>query len=120
MIFAAGYAIAVGILMLVQWSLMSAHGRVPGPDVKVSGRGRLELLFHWIAESLTSIVLVAAGIALLFRQSWAPRFYVLALGMLVYTVINSAGYFAQRREWPMVGIFGALLLFAVAGLVLVF
>lgn len=120
MIFAAGYAIAVGIMMIVQWTLLGAHGRIPGPDAEVSGRGRVELIFHWIAESLTSILLVAAGIALLFRQSWAPRFYLLALGLLIYTVINSAGYFAQRREWQMVGVFGALLLFAVAGLVIVF
>ncbi len=109
MIFAAAYAIAVGILMIVQWTLVISQRRIPDPGVALSGRGRLGMAFHWVAESVTSIALVAAGIALLFRQDWAPRFYLLAVGMLIYTVINSTGYFAQRREWPMVGIFGALL-----------
>lgn len=120
MIFAGAYAIAVGIMMIVQWTLLGVHGRIPDSESGVSGRGRLELLFHWVAESLTSVVLVGAGIALLFRQTWAPRFYLFAVGMLLYTVINSAGYFAQRREWSMVGVFGALFLFAVAALVIVF
>lgn len=120
MIFAAAYAISVGVLMLVQWALTAARDRIPDPTEALSGRGRRELVFHWVAESLTSISLVTAGIALLLQRTWAPRIYMLAMGMLVYTVINSAGYFAQRREWPMVAVFGALLAFAVAGILSVF
>jgi hypothetical protein len=120
MIFAAAYAISVGVLMLVQWTLMAAQDRIPDPTEPFSGRGKRELVFHWIAESVTSVSLVVAGIALLLRLNWAPRIYLLAMGMLVYTAINSAGYFAQRREWPMVAVFGALVVFAVAGIVIVF
>ncbi len=120
MIFAATYAISVGVLMIVQWALTAARDRIPDPTVSAFGRGRRELIFHWVAESVTSISLVVAGIALLLQRNWAPRIYLLAMGMLLYTAINSAGYFAQRREWPMVAVFGALLVFAVAGIVIVF
>ena len=37
---------------------------------------------------------------------------LVALGMLLYTVIVSPGYFAQRGEWPLVAMFGVLLLSA--------
>ncbi len=40
--------------------------------------------------------------------------------MLLYTVIVSPGYFAQKREWPMVGMFAVLLALALVSLGLVF
>ena len=32
------------------------------------------------------------------------------MGMLLYTIIVSSGYFAQKRVWPSVAMFAALLI----------
>lgn len=119
MIFAAGFAITVGLMILGQWIVTLAQKRVPAKDEGISGRGKREMLFHWGAESLASVSLVFAGITLLQRWSWARSVYLLAMGMLIYTVINSAGWFAERREWAMVCVFGALLIGAVVSLLYV-
>jgi len=42
------------------------------------------------------------------------------MGMLLYAVINSSGYFAEKRKWPMVGMFAVLLILALVSLGLVF
>jgi hypothetical protein len=43
--------------------------------------------------------------------------YLVAVGMLLYSMIVSPGYFAQRGEWPLVGVFAVLLLLALLSLV---
>ena len=45
------------------------------------------------------------------------KVYLVAVGMLLYTVVNSPGYFAQRREWPMVGMFGVIFILALVSLI---
>lgn len=113
----AGYDLIVGIGMIAQWASMIARGQVIAADQDaVSGRGRIEMAFHWVAELLTALALIVAGIALFATRPWAEWIHTLAAGMLLYTVINSAGYFAQRHEWPMVGMFALLLVLTIISL----
>ncbi len=37
--------------------------------------------------------------------------------MLLYTVVNSPGFYAGRRNWPMVGMFAALAVLTTAAIV---
>jgi hypothetical protein len=39
------------------------------------------------------------------------------MGMLLYTIIVSSGYFAQKRVWPIVIMFAALLVLTSLSLV---
>jgi hypothetical protein len=76
-------------------------------------------LFHWAAEFLTAIALVVGGLALLMDWPWALPLYLVAMGMLLYSLINSPGYFAQLRQWPMVALFGVMFVLALVSLILV-
>lgn len=119
MIYASVFALSVGLMMLVQWTVTLIRKRVPGKDEGISGRGKREMLFHWAAESLTSITLIFSGITMLLGWHGARSSHLLATGMLIYTVINSAGWFAERREWSMIGVFAVLLIGAAVSLVYV-
>ena len=111
--FAAIFATIVGILMVGQWTLTILRRGVPGPDAGyAAGRGHMEMRFHWAAEFVTALALVAGGLGLLAGWAWALPPYLVATGMLIYTVINSPGYFAQQGQWAPVAIF--CLLFALA------
>jgi hypothetical protein len=115
--FAALYAIVVGMAMVAQWVLTVVRRQIPGPEAgQIVGRGRVEMLFHWAAESVTALTLVAGGLGLLVDCAWGRDIYALAMGMLLYTVVNSSGYFAQKREWPMVGVFAVILILALVSL----
>ena len=120
MMFAAIFGIVVGVLMCVQWVLTILKKQVAGPESGVSGRGRVEMAYHLVAEFCTALLLLFAGVSLITKMSWGLTLFLIADGMLIYTVINSPGFFAQQRQWPMVIFFAVLLVLAVFCLILVF
>jgi hypothetical protein len=120
MLFASVFALLVGVMMIAQWTVTIARKRVPGLESgSTEGRGHIEMLFHWAAEFLTAALLIAGGIALLLDCLWAKNIYLVSIGMLIYTVINSPGYFAQQRKWPMVGMFALIFALAIVSVVLI-
>jgi hypothetical protein len=102
--FVAWYSIAVGVLMLGQWGFFLAAGQVPELQTEP-----FRIAFHLLGEGITAIALIVSGVALLRRTGWAREAAFVALGMLTYTVLVSPGYFAQLGQWPLVGMFGVLL-----------
>lgn len=99
----AGYTILVGMAMLGLWGLLYATDQIPELET-----APFEIGYHLAAEILTALVLLTAGVGLFRRRPWARGLYPIALGMVLYTVINSAGYYAQLGDLEMVGIFTVL------------
>ncbi len=106
--FAGIYGIIVGILIFAEWFYFLLTAQVPELDAVP-----FETVFHLAAEFLTSMIMVAGGVAVLRREPWASRVYYLASGMLLYAVINGVGYFVQLREWSFVAILAVLFLLTV-------
>jgi hypothetical protein len=120
--FAATYALAVGILIIGQWTYFLLSGQVPELASEP-----LRIAFHLAAELATALALIVAGAGLLREARgaasgdardpvWARSLAVLALGMLIYTLIQSPGYFAQQESWAPVAMFGVLLILALVSL----
>ena len=55
-----------------------------------------------------ALTLLVAGTGRHRRVPWADRLFPVALGILLYTTVNSAGYYAGLAEWAVVGLFGVL------------
>ncbi|UCH61607.1 MAG: hypothetical protein JSU77_07245 [Fidelibacterota bacterium] len=106
--FAAVYVIIVGMFMTGWWTFILAIGQVPELETEP-----IRLAFHLAAEFLTAILLIVGGILLLRNSRRGTQLTLLALGMLLYTVIASPGYFGQQGQWPMVILFIVLLALAV-------
>jgi len=114
MIFPSIFAIAVGVLMIGQWSFFYLSGQIPELETEP-----YRILFHLAGEFATAVALIVGGAGLLMGQSWASWLYMVAMGMLLYTMIVSPGYFAQRGQWPFVGMFAFLLILAIVSIILV-
>ena len=114
MVFASIFALLVGAGMIGQWLFFLATGQVPELETEP-----LRIRFHLVGEFATAIAMLVGGIALLTDQTWGRWFYLLAMGMLLYTVIVSPGYFAEKREWAFVGMFAVVFLLALVSIVLV-
>jgi hypothetical protein len=114
MIFAAWYAILVGLSMIGQWSVSLARRQVPEVQTEP-----FRIAFHLAGEFLTALALIAAGVGLLIAAPWGRPAFLVAVGMLLYTVIVSPGYFAQKHQWPMVAMFAVLLVLALVSLGLI-
>jgi hypothetical protein len=76
--------------------------------------------FHLAGEISTAALLIIAGIGLLTGQTWSTNTYLIALGMLAYSVIVSPGYFAQKGQWSMVALFGLIFILCVTSLIILF
>ena len=48
------------------------------------------------------------------------KLLLVAAGMLLYTIIVSPGYFAELRQWPIVGMFVVLIILNVINLTKLF
>lgn len=114
MTFAALYAIVIGVMMLGQWGFFIATKQVPELETEP-----IRIGFHLAAEFTTAIALIAGGVGLLTNGAWSLTVYLISIGMLFYTAIVSPGYFAQKGEWPMVGVFAVMLILALISLTLV-
>ena len=119
MLFSAIFSIAVGVLMIIQWIITIARGNEQSLEAgSTAGRGRTEMMFHWVAEFGTALMLLGGGIGLLVSGTWAPIVFYIAVGMLIYTVISSPGYYAQLGQWSMVGMFSVILILAIVSIIL--
>lgn len=100
------FEIVVGASIAALWTMLLVTGQVPE-----IGQGRTDIWFHLVAELVTAVLLVAAGMALLTSGGpSAATLAALAAGALAYTTVNSAGHYAQLGQWPVVGMFVALTL----------
>ncbi len=109
--FAGWYGIVVGLLMVVQWSFFLATGQVPELQT-----APYRIYFHLAGEFATAIGLLVSGLGILARRSWAVPAYLVAAGMLLYSVIVSPGYFAQQQQWALVAMFAVLLVLALGSI----
>jgi hypothetical protein len=99
------FELLVGAAILGLWTVLLATGQVP----EVAA-GQTDIWFHLVAEGLLSVLLLAAGTAAIRGSDVAPLLSGLALGALVYSAVNSAGYYAESAEWAMVAMFAVIVL----------
>lgn len=102
------FAICVGSLIIVMWLFFILAGMVPEFETKPA-----EIILHIIAEVTTGIMLLLAGIMILKKSRMSRFIYPLSMGMLIYTLIVSPGYYLQAGEYPLVVMFALLLIFAI-------
>jgi len=102
------YVIVVGILMFAMWSFFLANGMVPELDTRPA-----EIILHLIAEFSTSLALIIAGILSLRSSSHAKWLYPFSIGMLLYTLIVSPGYYIQSGDFIFVVMFAALIVLSI-------
>lgn len=94
------YAIIIGIAMMCMWVGFLITNQIPEIN-----NAPLEITYHLLAEFLTAILLLIGGFGLFAKKAWGFHLYLISMGMLLYTVIVSAGYYANLGDMIMVGMF---------------
>ena len=99
------YAIVVGLGIIGLWIMLLMTKQVPELETEP-----VAIKFHITAEITMGILSLLSGIFLLMGVSWAPYFFILAMGLVIYAVINSSGYYGQIKQWSFVIMFGIILI----------
>jgi hypothetical protein len=98
--FTGWYAIVLGLFMIIMWSFFLVTGQVPELKTEPYRIG-----FHLAAEFSTAIMLIFGGLGLLKGRLHATTTFLVAAGMLLYSLIVSPGYYAQQGQWAFVVMF---------------
>jgi len=96
---------SIGIIGM--WIVFYAAGNIPElvtEPVRIS--------MHILAEVIT-IMLIIGGIFILTGIKWGKEIYFLSMGMLIYTLIQSPGYFIETKDYGLVIMFGVMLVVAI-------
>jgi hypothetical protein len=98
--FTAAYSIIIGIAMIGMWLTLITTDQVPEINTEP-----IRITYHLIGEFLTAILLLIGGFSLFTNRGWGFHVFLISMGMLLYTVIVSAGYYGQKEDMIMVGVF---------------
>lgn len=107
------YAIVLGLGIIGLWIMLLATKQVP--ELKTE---KIEIIFHITAESVMGILSLVSGILLLLNLNWAVYLFIMAMGLVTYAVINSAGYYAQKKELAFVIMFAVILVASITLVIL--
>ncbi len=105
--YVVAFSLATGVMIPAFWILLLITRQI-----RELRKGRRDIWFHIVAEIATGALLVAGDSGASFALS------AMGLGALVYTLIQSPGYYVDRREWPMVGLFAVTWLASVPAIAL--
>jgi hypothetical protein len=97
---AAIYSIIIGIAMIGIWFSFMVTDQLS--EIKTEP---IRITYHLIGEFLTAILLLIGGFGLFTSRKWGFHLFLISMGMLLYTVIVSAGYYAEKGDKAMLGMF---------------
>ena len=101
------YSVLIGFFMIGFWMFATFSGMVPEEEKPWGIR------FHLLSEFTTATLLIVSGIASVLNIEWAKSTSLLALGMLLYIVIYSPGYYFQKKNKPMAIMFIVLIILTI-------
>jgi hypothetical protein len=108
------YAIIIGIGIIGLWIMLYRTNQIP--ELKTEP---FAIRFHLIAEMTMGSLCLISGILLLLGVPWSPYLYMIAMGLVIYAVINSAGYYGQNKQWSFVVMFGIILIVSASLVILI-
>jgi hypothetical protein len=94
---AAFYSIFIGICISGMWIMILLNEGI--------SEGTIEISFHLFSEFLMAILLIIAGFDILRNRIYGKKVFLISHSMLVYSVLNAAGYYGQRSNYIMMGMF---------------
>lgn len=98
------YSIGIGVAIIGLWIMLITKKKIP--ELKTEP---ITIYFHITAEITMGLMAVISGIFILLELLWSKYLFLISSGICVYAVINSAGYYAQRKTWVFVGLFTVIL-----------
>jgi hypothetical protein len=104
------YSIFIGMSVIGLWLMILNNQVLP--------EGRTELAFHLFSEFFMATICIAGGILLLRKNRVGKPFTIIGLSMVIYSVLNAAGYYAEKHEIPMAVMFIVLFLVTASALFL--
>lgn len=103
------YSIFLAIAIIGYWIMTLSSERYP--------EGKIEITFHVFSEILMASICLLSGIFLLKNIKLGRNMSIIGFSMILYSVLNAAGYFGERNELTLTIMF--LFLFLITSIALI-
>ena len=100
----AYYSILIGIAVISTWIMILHNQEIP--------EGRIEMSYHLVSEFIMAFLCITSGIMMIFNYKKAKYFNVLSHGMVIYSMLNAAGYYGENSNKIMMVFFSILCIFS--------
>jgi lipopolysaccharide export LptBFGC system permease protein LptF len=104
------YSIIIGFAVILMWTMILLKKEIP--------EGKTELLYHLSSEFLMAVLCLISGILWLSNRRIGKSLNILGLGMVIYSVLNAAGYYGERDNIPMMVMFSILFILTIIAVIL--
>lgn len=94
------YSILLGVSVIGLWVMLLINQEQP--------EGNIELAFHLFSEFLMAMLCLTGGYLLLKKKVIGKTLNLFGFGLVIYSVLNAAGYYGQRNEYIMLIMFVVL------------
>ncbi|MCF8227032.1 MAG: hypothetical protein K9J30_14235 [Bacteroidales bacterium] len=91
------YSVFLGLSVFAMWFQILMNETIP--------EGRTEMSFHLFSEFLMALLCLVSGFLLIGHKSKGRITNAAAHAMVVYSLINAIGYYAERDEKSIVPVF---------------
>lgn len=100
------YSIFLGISVIAMWMYILLNETIP--------EGKTEMSFHLFSEFLMALLCLLSGFLLIKQKPKGQITNATAHAMVIYSLINAIGYYAERNEKSMVLLFIILALLSIS------
>jgi uncharacterized membrane protein len=100
-----GYSILLGLSVIMTWIQIIINESIP--------EGKTEMSFHLFSEFLMALLSLLSGFLLIRQKPKGQIINAAAHAMVLYSLINAMGYYAERNEKSMVVLFIILAILSV-------
>ena len=104
----AYYSIFLGLSVIAMWIMILLNGSLQ--------EGNIELSFHLFSEFFMAFICVYSGILLLKQNQTGRLLNLTGLGMVIYSVLNAAGYYGERGDFSIMIMFTVLLILTITAI----
>ena len=97
----AFYSLFLGISVIISWIMILISQEIP--------EGPIEFSLHLISELLMALLCLISGVLLIRNHRISVYICIAGHAMAIYSLLNAAGYYLQRDERALPGLFLILL-----------
>lgn len=103
----AFYSLFIGVIVIDMWLLIFSRSEIK--------EGGTEISFHLFSEFLMAIICIIGAVLQFVKSKFGRELTIAGLAMVIYSVLNAAGYYGEKGDTSMMIMF--IVLFAITAIV---
>jgi len=102
------FLIFTGISIIGLWIMLGLTNQIIEFETEP-----ISIVFHIFIEISMGLIAIIGGVFMLKGFKYSREIQLFVLGMVVYSVVNSSGYYGDLGEYIMIFMFGILLIISI-------